>query len=243
MELYSNRWLRLLLFISFFVTITEGFCESVTLKVPVVQNADRTVHLLLHPDENSFGLNPYFPNVPDWQNSIFRKENKPEIASAFFFIDPVIITEKISKDLCLAAFAKAVQSGQTSRQFIDRMERMFDSFNLEEALVQHFAEMQGLTTLHWTKRGVVVQQVPRILKLYNEHLPQQKLIIDYLASGEHYYLKLNLVYPGIELMARSYIQHLVGDKIPVSSCKIPDESLDKLALVYFLFLKNMTTEY
>lgn len=242
MILYSNKWLSFLFLLPFFVTI-EGQCESLTLTVPMMQSSDQSVELLVHPDDNSLGLNRHYPNVPSWLNSIFKKENKSEISRATFVTDQAILKEKIKQDSCLAEFAKAVRSGSTSKQFNNRMEIKFDSYELEEALAQYYGELQGLPTLPWARRGVVAQQVPRILKIYKEQLPKQKLIIDYLRTGEHYFLQLNLVYPGVELMERNSIVHKVGDELDIRSCKITDESLDRLARVYFLFLKNLTTDY
>lgn len=244
MKLYSNIGAYFILLVSFFGTIPKGYSADVTLKVPFVRSSDKKIDLLLHPDDNSFGINPYFPNVPVWLNSIFRKQNKPEIAQAAFIDDAAVVNEKIKKDPCAAELVKAVLSGRISKQLQDRMEIIFDPYEVEDAVVKHWAELHGQITLHWARRGFAVRHAERVMQLYRELLPKQKMIIDYLRADEQFFLQIYFVYPGVEYMERAQVAYVVGDKLDgANSCQLTNASLDKLAHIYLGFLRNYTAEY
>lgn len=221
----------------------EGFSESITLSIPMIQSPDKKIELLLHPDDNSIGLNSYYPNIPSWLNSILRKENKPEIEKAIFINDSELLEQKMKEDSCLKEFVKAVQSKEVSRQLSKHLEKALDNDSIEEVLEKYYAEMAGQASLHWTKRGPLMKQVPLILKAHKDISNQQKLIVDYIRTGDFYFLQLSLIAPGAELLGNIKIEQVIGDKLSVQSCKISDQAMDKLMNRYLDILRTITMVY
>ncbi len=218
--------------------------KGTQLRLSIVRSPDQLSELIIHTDEDAFGLNSYFPETDIWLKRNRAAQGRSFIEGADFIEDPELLAEKLNQDPCVAKIAAQFRSGQFSKRLNERIEQQFEDYALEEGLLKVASSDRGESTIKWSVRGPILMQIPKIKKAYVETKSHKRLVIDYLRTENHFNLKLHFVFPELETYRNEKVEYWPGREIEIknnlSSCLIRDQDLDGLAWQYFLKLRTNT---